>query len=115
MEQVKRGQIYYADLSPVVGSEQGGTRPVLVIQNDVGNKYSPTVIACAVTSQLTKAKLPTHIEVRQGQFGLPKDSVILLEQIRTLVKRRLKERLGQLDAETMSKVDRAILISLGFV
>ncbi|MCI9519010.1 MAG: type II toxin-antitoxin system PemK/MazF family toxin [Clostridia bacterium] len=115
MEQVKRGQIYYADLSPVVGSEQGGTRPVLVIQNDVGNKYSPTVIACAVTSQLTKAKLPTHIEVRQGQFGLPKDSVILLEQIRTLDKRRLKERLGQLDAETMSKVDRAILISLGFV
>ena len=115
MEQVKRGQIYYADLSPVVGSEQGGTRPVLVIQNDVGNKYSPTVIACAVTSQLTKAKLPTHIEVRQGQFGLPKDSVILLEQIRTLDKRRLKERLGQLDAETMSKVDRAILISLVFV
>ena len=115
MEQVKRGQIYYADLSPVVGSEQGGTRPVLVIQNDVGNKYSPTVIACAVTSQLTKAKLPTHIEVRQGQFGLPKDSVILLEQIRTLDKRRLKERLVQLDAETMSKVDRAILISLGFV
>lgn len=115
MEQVKRGQIYYADLSPVVGSEQGGTRPVLVIQNDVGNKYSPTVIACAVTSQLTKAKLPTHIEVRQGQFGLPKDSVILLEQIRTLDKRRLKERLGLLDAETMSKVDRAILISLGFV
>lgn len=115
MEQVKRGQIYYADLSPVVGSEQGGTRPVLVIQNDVGNKYSPTVIACAVTSQLTKAKLPTHIEVRQGQFGLPKDSVILLEQIRTLDKRRLKERLGQLDAETMSRVDRAILISLGFV
>ena len=115
MEQVKRGQIYYADLSPVVGSEQGGTRPVLVIQNDVGNKYSPTVIACAVTSQLTKAKLPTHIEVRQGQFGLPKDSVILLEQIRTLDKRRLKERLGQLDAETMSKVDRAIVISLDFV
>ena len=115
MEQVKRGQIYYADLSPVVGSEQGGTRPVLVIQNDVGNKYSPTVIACAVTSQLTKAKLPTHIEVRQGQFGLPKDSVILLEQIRTLDKRRLKERLGQLDAETLSKVVRAILISLGFV
>ncbi len=115
MEQVKRGQIYYADLSPVVGSEQGGTRPVLVIQNDVGNKYSPTVIACAVTSQLTKAKLPTHIEVRQGQFGLPKDSVILLEQIRTLDKRRLKEKIGQLDSATMSKVDRAILISLGFV
>lgn len=115
MEQIKRGQIYYADLSPVVGSEQGGTRPVLVIQNDVGNKYSPTVIACAITSQMTKAKLPTHIEVKQGQFGLPKDSVILLEQIRTLDKRRLKERLGELDAVHMSKVDRAILISLGFV
>lgn len=115
MEQIKRGQIYYADLSPVVGSEQGGTRPVLIIQNDVGNKYSPTVIACAVTSQLTKAKLPTHIEVRQGQFGLPKDSVILLEQIRTLDKRRLKEKIGEIDAAVMSRVDRAILISLGFV
>lgn len=115
MEQIKRGQIYYADLSPVVGSEQGGTRPVLIIQNDVGNKYSPTVIACAVTSQLTKAKLPTHIELRQGQFGLPKDSVILLEQIRTLDKRRLKEKIGDVDAAVMSKVDRAILISLGFV
>ena len=115
MEQVRRGQIYYAGLSPVVGSEQGGTRPVLVIQNDVGNKYSPTVIACAVTSQMTKAKLPTHIELRQGQFGLPKDSVVLLEQIRTLDKRRLKEKLGQLDEKTMEKVDKAILISLGFI
>ena len=115
MEQVRRGQIYYADLSPVVGSEQGGTRPVLVIQNDVGNKYSPTVIACAVTSQMTKAKLPTHIELRQGQFGLPKDSVVLVEQIRTLDKRRLKEKLGQLDEKTMEKVDKAILISLGFI
>ena len=115
MEQVRRGQIYYADLRPVVGSEQGGTRPVLVIQNDVGNKYSPTVIACAVTSQMTKAKLPTHIELRQGQFGLPKDSVVLLEQIRTLDKRRLKEKLGQLDEKTMEKVDKAILISLGFI
>ena len=115
MEQVRRGQVYYADLSPVVGSEQGGTRPVLVIQNDVGNKYSPTVIACAVTSQMTKAKLPTHIELRQGQFGLPKDSVVLLEQIRTLDKRRLKEKLGQLDEKTMEKVDKAILISLGFI
>lgn len=113
--EIKRGQIYYADLSPVVGSEQGGVRPVLVIQNDVGNKYSPTVIACAVTSQLTKAKLPTHIEVKQGQYGLPKDSVILLEQIRTLDKRRLKEKVGELDASAMMKVDRAILISLGFV
>ena len=115
MEQVKRGQIYYADLSPVVGSEQGGTRPVLIIQNDVGNKYSPTVIACAVTSQLTKAKLPTHIEVKHGQFGLAKDSVILLEQIRTLDKRRLKECVGSLDTSTMKRVDRAILISLGFI
>lgn len=115
MEQVKRGQIYYADLSPVVGSEQGGTRPVLIIQNDVGNKFSPTVIACAVTSQLTKAKLPTHIEIRKGQFGLAKDSVVLLEQIRTLDKRRLKECVGALDSATMTRVDRALLISLGFV
>lgn len=114
MENVKRGDIYYADLSPVVGSEQGGIRPVLIIQNDIGNKYSPTVIACAVTSQLTKAKLPTHIEVKQGNFGLPKDSVILLEQIRTLDKRRLKEKVGELDGAAMQKVDKAILISLGF-
>lgn len=112
--EIKRGEIYYADLSPVVGSEQGGVRPVLIIQNNIGNKYSPTVIAGAITSQMTKAKLPTHIEVRQGQFGLPKDSVILLEQIRTLDKRRLKERLGTLDAEAQLKVDKAILISLGF-
>ena len=114
MENVKRGDIYYADLSPVVGSEQGGVRPVLIIQNDIGNKYSPTVIACAVTSQLTKAKLPTHIEVKQGNFGLPKDSVILMEQIRTLDKRRLKEKVGALDGYTMQRVDKAILISLGF-
>lgn len=112
--EIKRGQIYYADLSPVVGSEQGGVRPVLVIQNDVGNRYSPTIIACAVTSQLTKAKLPTHIEIRQGRFGLNKDSVILLEQIRTLDKRRLRECVGELDSEAMRQVDRAILISLGF-
>ncbi|MCI8434595.1 MAG: type II toxin-antitoxin system PemK/MazF family toxin [Clostridia bacterium] len=111
---IKRGQIYYADLSPVVGSEQGGVRPVLIIQNDVGNRYSPTVIACAVTSQLTKAKLPTHIEVKKGRYGLAKDSVILLEQIRTLDKRRLRECVGTLDAEAIRKVDRAILISLGF-
>ena len=114
MDFIKRGEIYYADLSPVVGSEQGGVRPVLIIQNNIGNKYSPTVIASAVTSQMTKAKLPTHIEVRQGQFGLPKDSVILLEQIRTLDKRRLKEKIGILDEETLQKVDKAILISLGF-
>lgn len=114
MENVKRGEIYYADLSPVVGSEQGGVRPVLIIQNDIGNRYSPTVIVAAVTSQMTKAKLPTHIEIKQGSFGLAKDSVILLEQIRTLDKRRLKEKTGMLDSVTMQKVDKAILISLGF-
>lgn len=111
---IKRGELYYADLSPVVGSEQGGVRPVLVVQNDVGNKYSPTVIAAAVTSKLTKAKLPTHIELPSAQYGLARDSVILLEQIRTLDKRRLKERIGELNEMTMDKVDRAILISLGF-
>ncbi len=110
---IKRGELYYADLSPVVGSEQGGIRPVLVVQNDVGNKYSPTVIAAAVTSKINKAKLPTHIEL-PSSYGLVKDSVILLEQIRTLDKRRLKERIGELNDDTMSKVDRAILISLGF-
>ncbi|MDE7086801.1 MAG: type II toxin-antitoxin system PemK/MazF family toxin [Clostridia bacterium] len=112
---IKRGELYYADLSPVVGSEQGGIRPVLVVQNDVGNKYSPTIIAAAVTSKINKAKLPTHIELPLGDFGLQKDSVILLEQIRTLDKRRLKERIGELPEVTMSKVDKAILISLGFV
>lgn len=112
---IKRGELYYADLSPVVGSEQGGVRPVLVVQNDVGNKYSPTIIAAAVTSKINKAKLPTHIELPLGDFGLQKDSVILLEQIRTLDKRRLKERIGELPEVTMSKVDKAILISLGFV
>ena len=112
---IKRGELYYADLSPVVGSEQGGVRPVLVVQNDVGNKYSPTVIAAAVTSKINKAKLPTHIELPSDTYGLQKDSVILLEQIRTLDKRRLKERIGELPLATMSKVDKAILISLGFV
>ena len=111
---IKRGDIFYADLSPVVGSEQGGVRPVLIIQNNVGNRYSPTIIAGAITSQLTKAKLPTHIEISKGQFGLPKDSVILLEQLRTLDKRRLREKLGSLDRDTIRKVDKAILISLGF-
>lgn len=110
---IKRGELYYADLSPVVGSEQGGVRPVLVVQNDVGNKYSPTVIAAAVTSKINKAKLPTHIEL-PSSFGLSKDSVILLEQIRTLDKRRLKERIGELSETTMDRVDKAILISLGF-
>lgn len=112
--EIRRGDIFYADLSPVVGSEQGGVRPVLIIQNNVGNRYSPTIIAGAITSQLTKAKLPTHIEVQKGQFGLPKDSVILLEQLRTLDKRRLREKLGTLDRDTLRRVDKAILISLGF-
>ena len=107
---IKRGELYYADLSPVVGSEQGGIRPVLVVQNDVGNKYSPTVIA----SKINKAKLPTHIELPSSAYGLVRDSVILLEQIRTLDKRRLKERIGELNETTMSQVDKAILISLGF-
>ena len=110
---VKRGELYYADLSPVVGSEQGGIRPVLVVQNDVGNKYSPTIIAAAVTSKINKAKLPTHIELPPS-FGLAKERVILLEQIRTLDKRRLKERIGELPPATMLRVNRAILISLGF-
>ncbi|MBP5242439.1 MAG: type II toxin-antitoxin system PemK/MazF family toxin [Clostridia bacterium] len=113
MLNVKRGELYYADLSPVVGSEQGGVRPVLVVQNYVGNRYSPTIIAAAVTSKQSKAKLPTHIEL-PSSFGLAKDSVILLEQIRTLDKRRLKERIGELPDETMSLVNKAILISLGF-
>lgn len=111
---VKRGELYYADLSPVVGSEQGGVRPVLIVQNDVGNKYSPTIIAAAVTSKINKAKLPTHIELPKSSYGLVKDSVILLEQIRTLDKRRLLSRIGALPPATMSRVDRAILISLGF-
>ena len=111
---IKRGELYYADLSPVVGSEQGGIRPVLVVQNDVGNKYSPTVIAAAVTSKIDKARLPTHIELSACEFGLAKDSVVLLEQIRTLDKRRLKDRIGQLSPKTMQRVNRARLISLGF-
>lgn len=111
---VKRGEIYFADLSPVVGSEQGGVRPVLVIQNDVGNKYSPTVIVSAITSQLSKAKLPTHIELSSAEYHLPKNSVVLLEQIRTLDKRRLKEKITTIDDGKMKEVNRAILISLGF-
>ena len=112
---IKRGELYYADLSPVIGSEQGGVRPVLVVQNDVGNKYSPTVIAAAVTSKMNKAKLPTHIELNASTYGLVRDSVVLLEQIRTIDKRRLKERIGLLSPQTMSKVDDALLISLGFI
>ena len=100
---VKRGDIYYADLSPVVGSEQGGVRPVLIVQNDTGNRYSPTVIAAAITSQVNKARLPTHIELSAQKYGLTKDSVVLLEQIRTLDKRRLREKMGRLDTELMER------------
>ena len=110
---VKRGDIYYADLSPVIGSEQGGLRPVLIIQNDIGNRYSPTVIAAAITSRLGKTKLPTHIDIYADRAGLQKDSVILLEQIRTLDKRRLKEKMGHLDDESMRAVDNAIAVSFG--
>ncbi len=110
---VKRGDIYYADLSPVVGSEQGGLRPVLIIQNDVGNKYSPTVIAAAITSRMSKTRLPTHIDIYADKAGLAKDSVILLEQIRTLDKRRLKEKIGHLDETAMLRVDNAIAVSFG--
>jgi len=110
---VKRGDVYYADLSPVVGSEQGGTRPVLIVQNDTGNRNSPTVIAAAITSQINEAKLPTHIELCGRSCGLSKDSVILLEQIRTIDKRRLKERMGKLDPDLMDRVDDAIAVSFG--
>ena len=110
---VKRGDIYYADLSPVVGSEQGGVRPVLIVQNDTGNRYSPTVIAAAITSQTNKAKLPTHIALSAPDYGLPRDSVVLLEQIRTIDKRRLKERMGELDAPAMSQVNNDLEISFG--
>ena len=111
--EIKRGELYYADLSPVVGSEQGGVRPVLIVQNDVGNKYSPTIIAAAVTSKINKAKLPTHIELPCNSYGLQKDSVILLEQIRTIDKQRLKEKMGCLDPQAMSQVNKAITISFG--
>lgn len=110
---VKRGDIFYADLSPVVGSEQGGIRPVLVLQNDVGNRFSPTVIAAAITSQINKAKLPTHIELSAEQYGLLKDSVVLLEQIRTIDKKRLKDKVGHISDELIVKVDKAICISFG--
>lgn len=110
---VKRGDIYYADLSPVVGSEQGGVRPVLIVQNDTGNRYSPTVIAAAITSQTNKARLPTHISLSAPDCGLPRDSVVLLEQIRTLDKRRLRERMGRVEGELMGKVDAAIAVSFG--
>ena len=110
---VKRGDIFYADLSPVIGSEQGGIRPVIIIQNDIGNKYSPTVIVAAITSQINKAKLPTHVEISSEEYGLNKDSVVLLEQVRTLDKKRLKEKIGHMTDSDMEKVDRALCISIG--
>jgi len=115
MQQVRRGDIFYADLSPVIGSEQGGVRPVLIIQNDIGNKYSPTVICAAITSQINKAKLPTHIEIDSASSTLVKDSVILLEQIRTIDKKRLREKICWLDENLMRKADRALMISLGLI
>lgn len=111
--QVRRGDIFYADLSPVIGSEQGGVRPVLIIQNDVGNKYSPTVICAAITSQINKAKLPTHIEIESVKSTLIKDSVILLEQIRTIDKKRLREKICRIEDSMMKKINRAIMVSLG--
>ena len=110
---VKRGDIYYADLSPVVGSEQGGIRPVLIIQTDIGNKYSPTVIAAAITSQKDKTKLPTHIQVNATGCGLAKDSIVLLEQVRTIDKQRLKEKMGTLDMTSMDMVNKALTVSFG--
>ncbi len=110
---VHRGDIFYADLSPVVGSEQGGIRPVLIVQNDVGNRFSPTVIAAAITSQKDKARLPTHIQLHSTDSGLQRDSIVLLEQIRTLDKRRLKERMGRLDDDSMVRVNQALQISFG--
>ena len=110
---VKRGDIYYADLSPVVGSEQGGMRPVLIVQNDTGNRHSPTVIAAAITSQINKARLPTHIELAAKTYGLSKDSVILLEQVRTIDKKRLREHMGRLDENLMGRVDSALAVSFG--
>lgn len=112
---IKRGDIFYADLSPVIGSEQGGVRPVLVVQNDIGNRYSPTVIIVAITSQINKAKLPTHVEIKASDYGLPKDSVLLLEQIRTIDKRRLEEKIGHVTEDIMDKVNEALLVSLGLI
>lgn len=111
--QIRRGDIFYADLSPVVGSEQGGLRPVLIVQNDVGNRYSPTVIAAAITSKLGKTRLPTHIDVTADKVGLQRDSVVLLEQMRTIDKQRLREKMGHLDEKSMNEVNAAISVSLG--
>lgn len=113
MIKVKRGDIYFADLSPVIGSEQGGVRPVLIVQNDVGNQHSPTTIVAAVTGQITKAKLPTHVELPGNENGLSKKSMILVEQVRTIDKQRLKERICSLDKEIMDRVDQALLVSMG--
>ena len=110
---VKRGEIYYADLSPVVGSEQGGIRPVLIVQNDIGNRYSPTVIAAAITSQKEKTHLPTHIEVKSRDCGLTRDSIVLLEQIRTLDKKRLREKMGRLSDNSMTEINDALKVSFG--
>ena len=112
---IKRGEIYYADLSPVVGSEQGGVRPVLIVQNDIGNRHSPTVIAAAITSQREKAKLPTHISLDAVNCGLAKDSVVLLEQVRTLDKRRLREKMGSVNIRSMKEVNRALSVSFGLI
>lgn len=109
---VRRGDLYYADLSPVVGSEQGGVRPVIVVQNDIGNKYSPTIIVAPVTSQMNKAKLPTHVKLKGNKHGLPKNSVALMEQLRTIDKTRLREKIGTFSGEIMNKIDEAITISL---
>ena len=114
-DEIKRGDIYYADLSPVVGSEQGGVRPVLVVQNDIGNKYSPTIIIAAITAKIDKAKLPTHVEIKANEYGLVKNSVVLLEQIRTIDKKRLREKIGSFDRKMMNKVDEALQISLGLI
>ncbi|MCM3588730.1 type II toxin-antitoxin system PemK/MazF family toxin [Mesobacillus maritimus] len=112
---VKRGDVYFADLSPVVGSEQGGVRPVLVIQNDIGNRFSPTVIIAAITAQIQKAKLPTHVEIDAKRYGFERDSVLLLEQIRTIDKQRLTDKITHLDDEMMEKVDEALQVSLGLI
>lgn len=112
---VKRGDVYFADLSPVVGSEQGGVRPVLIIQNDIGNRFSPTVIVAAITAQIQKAKLPTHVEIDAKRYGFDRDSVILMEQIRTIDKQRLTDKITHLDEQMMNRVNKAIQISLGLI